>query len=159
MTPGINPRAMLFESIHRLQGFAVFAATIGGTEWMLFFERASIAAQQFESVLMGCNYLPILLGDITEHRNLDEVRNAIGATADDIRPWRVSSRDQPCPCGLDVNRNFGNCCADTWCHAAEVSNDFGNMGILHVLTADLARLSAVANADSPPAARYWRGSA
>lgn len=130
LTPGINPRAMMFESIVRPEGFAVFTATLGGTEWALFFEHAPIAAQQFEHLLMGCNFLPVLLGDITEHRNLEEVKNAIGDAVDGAEPWQLSSRDEPCPCGLDVTRNFGNCCADTWCYSAEVSTEFGSRGLL-----------------------------
>lgn len=130
LTPGINPRSMMFESIVRPEGFAIFAATLGGTEWVLFFEHAPIAARQFEPMLMGCNYLPVMLGDITQHRKLEEVKNAIGDAVDVPAPWQLSSRDEPCPCGLDVTRNFGDCCADTWCYAAEVSTDFGSMGIL-----------------------------
>ncbi|WP_435151022.1 hypothetical protein [Micromonospora aurantiaca (nom. illeg.)] len=130
VAPGVNPRSMMFESIVKPERFSIFTATLGGTEWVLFFERAPIAAREFESFVMGCNYLPVLLGDITQHRNLEEVKNALGDAADSPAPWRLSSRDGPCPCGLDINRNFGNCCAETWCYAAEVSSDFGSMGVL-----------------------------
>jgi hypothetical protein len=130
LTPGINPRSMMFESISRPEGFAIFAATLGGTQWVLFFEQASLAAERFKPMLMGCNFLPVLLGDITQHRNLEEVRKSIGDLEDDAAPWRVSSLDEPCPCGLDAGRSFRDCCAGTWCHAADVSTDFGSLGIL-----------------------------
>ena len=100
---------MMFESVDRPEGFAIFSATLGGTEWMLFFEHATIAAAEFKSVLMRCDYLPVLLGDITQHRNLEAVKNAIGDRAENPTPWRKYSLDEPCPCGLDAARLFGEC--------------------------------------------------
>lgn len=125
--PGINPRAAIFASVHKPEGFAVFAATLGGTEWMLFFDQLPAGAKQFKPVFMRCDVMPVLLGDVTQHRNFETLRDAIGAATDNPMPWRQYPRDEHCPCGLDASRSFGDCCADTWCFAAEVNPDFGDM--------------------------------
>lgn len=116
---GVNPRALVFAELTQIMGARTFDLLIGGWSFTLIMSLAQLVHYRKRDLalpywkLKEDSWWPIMLGEISEHRYFDQLAE------DDIRdrpdPWSKWPLTRACPCGLDENRSFADCCRYTWC--------------------------------------------
>lgn len=126
LEPGVNPRAMMFASTHRIDGSHWFSAMMGGIEWLVRYDGGRLRSPELRQYELPADPGRIMVGEIFEYRN---VNHGVFHPSDvsSRPPWLDHPDALPCPCGLSDDTS-ADCCGDVW--VAHAHNDYGPPDVL-----------------------------